>query len=181
LIGCLFETASQTASSAVSSAPGSSAVTDAQFVDLIRGVFPASVAGQPAAAVPPADVVDYAKGCFARIGTPAARWEALQVVLSAVNGSDASAQVFYNAMTPAEQDQFKREIWVANGRRDNGQGTDFGNNFVAVAANLRQNAGTADLNANLSLAALTALRTPPAASASSSAASSSGTAASSAP
>lgn len=145
LIGSFF--GSTTATSAQSTGATSVdplALADANLVNILRSIYkPAPEAASSAAsvtvtlpAVPGDDIQNFVMGQFNGIQTPAAKWEALAVVLSACNSTDAIGQQYFTALAPEMQDQFKGEMYRVNGSsvfpaggRDHGAG--FGHYMVA--------------------------------------------------
>lgn len=123
LIGGLFETSpASTAGPASSTGVDPRIAADANLITVIRSIFrqtPAATSGAttpPAAPLPPGvDLVNLARDQFNGIQTASAKWEAFAVVLNADNSSAPLAKQFYDALTPAQQDAFRGEMYRVNG------------------------------------------------------------------
>jgi hypothetical protein len=124
-------------SSSVSSSVGSSstAVSDADLMNVICAQFPVAVAaGATAPGVPAADVVAYAKNLFGQIHSPVVKLQALAQLQAAVNSTDAIVKEFFDTLPAALQDDIKGSMYVANGNTSVFNGHDhmggFGDHMV---------------------------------------------------
>lgn len=100
---------------------------------MIRNVFPAptgSSSSSTAPAVPNDALRNYAKQQFGLITDPVAKLEAFKVVLESSNATPEIAREFYNLLNDTTKNEFRRHIWLANNRSDEGQSVNFGANFV---------------------------------------------------
>lgn len=96
------------------------ALADVTFVNIIKAIYkPAPAAATSGAAVslpavPAIDLQSFAMDQFNAIQTPAAKWEALAAVLDAANSTDPIGRLYYQALSPAMQDQFRGEMYRHN-------------------------------------------------------------------
>jgi len=127
LIGPCFEPSGSVSSTqpASSTVVDPLALADINFVTIIKAIYkqpPAAATTGSAAtgpvyvppAVPAGDLQTFSMDQFNAIQTPAAKWEALANVLSASNSTDAIGRQYYQALTPAMQDQFRGEMYRHN-------------------------------------------------------------------
>jgi hypothetical protein len=102
---------------------------------MICASFPLpAAAGASSAVVPAADVVVYAKNLFGQIHAPVVKLQALAQLQAAVNGTDPIVKEFFDALSPALQDDIKGSIYAANGNTSVFNGHDhmggFGDHMV---------------------------------------------------
>ncbi len=142
LIGGWFEknTPAITTTTASTTTPLTTRWTDAELVNMIRGQFVVAPA-TTTIAVPAADIVNYTLNLFGQIQSPVSKMEAFQAVLGAVNSTDDIARQFYGALSDgtlggpleASKTAFREQIWIANGRADDGHGAGYGDHMIAHA------------------------------------------------
>ena len=136
LIGYWFDKGATPATTTTTTTTTTTA--DADLLTMIRASFVAApAAGAAAPAVPDAAGVNYLLGLFAQIQSPVVKMGAFHSVLSAANSTDDIARQFYNSLpegtagtTEASKNSFKHQLWVSNGRNDNGMGVGFGDHIL---------------------------------------------------
>ena len=93
----------------------------------IEGVF------SPKPGVPSPVRVSLALRSFAQIANPVIKLKALQTIILGVYSTDGIARQFYSALPFDMQAEFRRQIWEANGKNDEGYGDGFDEYVIATA------------------------------------------------
>jgi hypothetical protein len=68
---------------------------------------------------------------FRQLRTPLSKMEVFNTILNATYVTDDIARQFYENLPEEMQNEFKRQIWIANNEQDNGHGIGYGDYVVA--------------------------------------------------